>query len=98
MTAPSYEYKNENTIQSELYIPLLADKYTVANGAENPDFVALSNTIGILEGARNSVLPSGSFISHTKSTPASSLTGLPAKRPILALRRMAMPETVPRSI
>ena len=61
MTAPSYEYKNENTIQSELYIPLLADKYTVANGAENPDFVALSNTIGILEGARNSVLPSGSF-------------------------------------
>lgn len=56
MTAPSYEYKNENTIQPELYIPLLADKYTVANGAENPDFVALSDTIRILEGARNSVL------------------------------------------
>lgn len=39
---------------------MLADKYTVANGANNPDFVALSDTIRILEGARNSVLPSGS--------------------------------------
>ena len=29
-------------------------------GANNPDFVALSDTIGILEGARNSVLPAGS--------------------------------------
>ena len=29
-------------------------------GANNPDFVALSNTIGILEGARNSVLSDGS--------------------------------------
>ena len=30
------------------------------------------------------------FISHTKSTPASSLTGVPAQLPILALRRMAI--------
>ena len=43
-----------------MYIPLLADKYTVGGGAENPDFVALSDTIGILDGARNSVLPAGS--------------------------------------
>ena len=60
MNAPSYEYKNENTIQTELWIPLLADGYTVAGGANNLDFVKLSDTIGILEGARNSVLPSGS--------------------------------------
>ena len=39
-----------------MYIPLLAGRYT----ADNQDFVALSNTIGILEGARNSVLPGGS--------------------------------------
>ena len=57
MNAPSYEYKNENTIQTELWIPLLADGYTVAGGANNLDFVKLSDTIGILEGARNSVLP-----------------------------------------
>ena len=31
-----------------------------ALGANNPDFVALSDTIRILEGARNSVLPAGS--------------------------------------
>ena len=31
-----------------------------ATGANNPDFVALSDTIRILEGARNSVLPGGS--------------------------------------
>ena len=62
MTAPDYEktYKSEGTIQGDMYIPLLADEYTTALGANNPDFVALSNTIGILEGARNSVLPSGS--------------------------------------
>ena len=60
MNAPSYEYKNENTIQTELWIPLLADGYTVAGGANNLDFVKLNDTIGILEGARNSVLPSGS--------------------------------------
>ena len=62
MTAPPYEKRYENTdvIYQDMLIPLLADKYTVANGVENPDFVALSNTIRILEGARNSVLPSGS--------------------------------------
>ena len=62
MTAPSYdkEYKNTTTIYSDMFIPLLANGYTVAGGANNSDFVALSNTIGILEGARNSVLPSGS--------------------------------------
>ena len=43
-----------------MYIPLLADKYTVGGGADNPDFVALSDTIRILEGARNSVLPDSS--------------------------------------
>ena len=41
-------------------IPLLADEYTTALGANNQDFVALSDTIRILEGARNSVLPNGS--------------------------------------
>ena len=62
MTAPNYEIKHENTnvIYQDMSIPLLADKYTVAGGAENPDFVALSDTIRILEGARNSVLPNGS--------------------------------------
>ena len=44
-----------------MYIPLLADGYNVGTGANNPDFVALSDTIRILEGARNSVRPSGSF-------------------------------------
>ena len=62
MTAPPYakRYENTDVIYQDMFIPLLADKYTVANGAENPDFVALSDTIRILEGARNSVLPSGS--------------------------------------
>ena len=62
MTAPNYEKKHENTnvIYQDMLIPLLADTYTVGGGANNQDFVALSNTIGILEGARNSVLPSGS--------------------------------------
>ena len=58
MTAPDYEekYESKGTIQGDMYIPLLAGRYT----ADNQDFVALSNTIGILEGARNSVLPGGS--------------------------------------
>ena len=43
-----------------MYIPLLEKGYTFGTGATNPDFVALSDTIGILEGARNSVLPDGS--------------------------------------
>ena len=62
MTAPDYEerYESTSTIQGDMYIPLLADGYTTALGANNQDFVALSDTIGILEGARNSVLPSGS--------------------------------------
>ena len=62
MTAPNYEkeLKNTTVLYDDLFIPLLADKYTVANGANNPDFVALSDTIRILEGARNSVLPDGS--------------------------------------
>ena len=62
MTAPNYEeeLKNTTVLYDDLFIPLLAEKYTVANGADNQDFVALSDTIGILEGARNSVLPSGS--------------------------------------
>ena len=66
MTAPNYEgeLKNTTVLYDDLFIPLLAEKYTVANGADNPDFVALSNTIGILEGARNSVLSSGSSPFH----------------------------------
>lgn len=80
MRAPNYEEKHENTnvIYSDMFIPLLANEYTVGGGANNQDFVELSDTIRILDGARNSVLPSDSdpFISHTKSTPASSLTGL----------------------
>ena len=62
MTAPNYEkeVKNTTVLYDDLFIPLLADKYTVGGGAENPDFVALSDTIRILEGARNSVLPDGS--------------------------------------
>jgi hypothetical protein len=62
MNAPSYEEKHENTnvIYSDMFIPLLANEYTVGGGANNQDFVALSNTIRILEGARNSVLPGGS--------------------------------------
>ena len=62
MTAPNYEerYESTTTIQGDMYIPLLADKYTVGGGANNPDFVALSDTIRILDGARNSVLPASS--------------------------------------
>ena len=61
MTAPNYEerYESTTTIQGDMYIPLLADEYN-ALGANNPDFVALSDTIRILDGARNSVLPVGS--------------------------------------
>ena len=62
MTAPNYEerYESTTTIQGDMYIPLLADGYTVGAGANNQDFVALSDTIRILDGARNSVLPVGS--------------------------------------
>ena len=61
MTAPNYEerYESTDTIQGDMYIPLLEKGYTFGTGATNPDFVALSDTIGILEGARNSVLPDG---------------------------------------
>ena len=66
MTAPSYEKKHENTnvIYQDMLIPLLADQYLVATGADNPNFVALSNTIGILEGARNSVRSSKFYQSY----------------------------------
>ena len=59
MTAPSYNKKHENTnvIYRDMLIPLLADGYNVGTGANNQDFVELSDTIRILEGARNSVLP-----------------------------------------
>ena len=62
MTAPNYEEKYESTatIQGDMYIPLLADGYTVGGGANNQEFVVLSDTIRILEGARNSVLPDSS--------------------------------------
>jgi hypothetical protein len=63
MTAPEYEERHESTgttIQGDMYIPLLEKGYTFGTGATNPDFVALSDTIGILDGARNSVLPDGS--------------------------------------
>ena len=62
MTAPNYEkeLKNTTVLYDDLFIPLLANGYTTALGANNSDFVALSNTIGILEGARNSVLSDGS--------------------------------------
>ena len=61
MTAPNYEEKYESPIiQGDMYIPLLANGYNVGDGANNPDFVALSDTIRVLEGARNSVRPSSS--------------------------------------
>ena len=62
MAAPNYEerYESTGTIQGDMYIPLLANGYNVGDGANNQDFVALSDTIGILDGARNSVLPVGS--------------------------------------
>ena len=63
MTAPEYEERHESTgttIQGDMYIPLLEKGYTFGTGATNPDFVALSDTIGILDGARNSALPAGS--------------------------------------
>ena len=62
MTAPNYEkkYESTTTIQGDMYIPLLADEYNVGTGANNPNFVALSDTIRVLEGARNSVRPSSS--------------------------------------
>ena len=62
MTAPDYAYeKKPGEIISELWIPLLADGYTVGGGANNPNFVELSDTIRVLEGARNSVLPDSSL-------------------------------------
>ena len=61
MTAPSYveEVKNTTVLYDDLFIPLLTESYT-GGSANNSDFVALSNTIGILEGARNSVRPDSS--------------------------------------
>ena len=62
MTAPNYEkeVKNTTVLYDDLSIPLLADGYNAGTGANNQDFVELSDTIRILEGARNSVLPAGS--------------------------------------
>ena len=59
MTAPNYEkeVKNTTVLYDDLSIPLLADGYNAGTGANNQDFVELSDTIRILEGARNSVLP-----------------------------------------
>lgn len=59
VSAPNYEerYESTETIQGDMYIPLLANEYNIGEGANNPNFVALSDTIRILEGARNSVLP-----------------------------------------
>ena len=64
VSAPNYEerYESTETIQGDMYIPLLANGYNIGEGANNQDFVALSDTIRILEGARNSVLPSGSSL------------------------------------
>ena len=61
MTAPNYveEVKNTTVLYDDLFIPLLAESYT-GGSADNSNFVALSNTIRILDGARNSVLPVGS--------------------------------------
>ena len=61
MTAPNYveEVKNTTVLYDDLFIPLLTERYT-GGSADNSDFVALSDTIRILEGARNSVLPDGS--------------------------------------
>ena len=65
MTAPSYveELKNTTVLYDDLFIPLLAESYT-GGSADNSDFIALSNTIGILEGARNSVSSSSSTKSY----------------------------------
>ena len=59
VSAPNYEerYESTETIQGDMYIPLLANEYNIGEGANNQDFVVLSDTIRILEGARNSVLP-----------------------------------------
>lgn len=59
VSAPNYEerYESTETIQGDMYIPLLANEYNIGEGANNQDFVALSDTIRILDGARNSVLP-----------------------------------------
>ena len=61
MRAPSYveEVKNTTVLYDDLFIPLLTESYT-GGSANNSDFVALSDTIRILDGARNSVLPSDS--------------------------------------
>ena len=58
MTAPNYD-KTYNGVATDMFIPLLAKEYNTL-GADNQDFVALSDTIRILEGARNSVRLSGS--------------------------------------
>ena len=47
--------RNTTVLYDDLFIPLLAESYT-GGSADNSNFIALSNTIGILEGARNSVL------------------------------------------
>ena len=66
MTALNYEerYESTTTIQGDMYIPLLANEYNIGEGANNQDFVALSDTIRILEGARNSVSSSNSTKSY----------------------------------
>ena len=66
VSAPNYEerYESTETIQGDMYIPLLANEYNIGEGANNQDFVALSNTIGILEGARNPVSSSNSTKSY----------------------------------
>ena len=81
-----------------MYIPLLANEYTTALGANNPDFVALSDTIRILDGARNSVLPVGSDPFYQ---PYQIDASIKFDWTIMALRRMAIIVThnpMPRSI
>ncbi len=78
MTAPSYskELKNTTTLYDDLFIPLLADGYTVAGSANNSELRCAKqyhrNFGGCPQlGASRRLRPS--FISHTKSTPTSSL-------------------------
>ncbi len=93
MSAPNYEerYESTETIQGDMYIPLLANEYNIGEGANNQDFVALSDTIRILEGARNSVLPVGSdpFYQPYQIDASIEFDWSTDVEPIMALRRMA---------
>ncbi|MFQ9143459.1 MAG: hypothetical protein ACLR4W_15380, partial [Oscillospiraceae bacterium] len=105
MEAPDYEetYKSEGTIQGIcIFLCWRMDTMSATAPTMRTSLrSAIPSEFWRAPATRCFPTAPPNFISHTKSTPASSLTGIPAQLPILAIRRMAIivpHNPMPRSI